>query len=169
MNDEQYRQAQAGLKGILGREQDSPDVSIGEIFPSVVKAEDAGLRRLASSSSPVLQQALAMEEKSDVALSLAKRDYLPDFSVGYMYQKRGPGFPDLYRLTLGATIPLYFWRKQTPAIEQAALEKEAAHAETFATRLSTMSDLQSQVIGLETDSPDHFGLQKWVDTAIPSY
>jgi outer membrane protein, heavy metal efflux system len=150
MNDEQYLQAQATLKGIVGREQDSPDVSIREISASVVKAEDAGLRELASKSSPVLRQALAMEEKSDVALSLAKKDYLPDFSVGYMYQKRGPGFSDLYQLTVGATIPLYFWRKQTPAVEQAALEKEAAHAETYASRLSTMSDLQSQIIGLET-------------------
>jgi outer membrane protein, heavy metal efflux system len=51
---------------------------------------------------------------------------------------------------VGATIPLYFWRKQTPAVEQAALEKEAAHAETYASRLSTMSDLQAQIIGLET-------------------
>jgi cobalt-zinc-cadmium efflux system outer membrane protein len=150
MNDEQYLQAQATLKGIVGREQDSPDVSIGEVSASVVKAEDAGLRELASKGSPVLRQALAMEEKSDVALSLAKKDYIPDFSVGYMYQKRGPGFPDLYQLTVGATIPLYFWRKQTPAVEQAALEKEATHAETYASRLSTMSDLQSQIIGLET-------------------
>jgi cobalt-zinc-cadmium efflux system outer membrane protein len=150
MNDEQYSQAQAGLKGLLGREQDSPDVPIGEVSASVVKAEDAGLRELASKSSPVLRRALAMEQKSDVALSLAKKDYIPDFSVGYMYQKRGPGFSDLYQLTVGATIPLYFWRKQTPAVEQAALEKEAAHAETYASRLSTMSDLQSQIIGLET-------------------
>jgi len=150
MNDERYLQAQATLKGLVGREQDSPDVPIGEISPSAVKTEDAGLRELAAKSSPFLRQALAMEEKSDIALSLAKKDYVPDFSVGYMYQKRGPGFSDLYQLTLGATIPLYFWRKQTPAVEQAVLEKEAAHAETYASRLSTMSDLQSQIIGLET-------------------
>ena len=37
-------------------------------------------------------------------------------------------------LTLGAKIPLYFWRKQTPAIEQAALEAESAREHTLATR-----------------------------------
>jgi cobalt-zinc-cadmium efflux system outer membrane protein len=150
MNDEQYLQAQAGLKGLLGREQDSPNVPIGEISASEVTAESGRLRELASTNSPAFRQALAMEQKSDLGLSLAKKDYIPDFTVGYMYQKRGSGFSDLYQLTVGATIPLYFWRKQTPAVEQAALEKEAAHAETYASRLSTMSDLQAQIIGLET-------------------
>ena len=150
MNDEQYRQSQASLKGLVGREQDSRDVAITEISPSELTAESAHLKDLASTNSPVFRQALAMEEKSDLAMALAKRDYIPDFSVGVMFQKRGPGFSDLYQLTVGATIPLYFWRKQTPAVEQAALEKQAAHAETCASRLSTMSDLQTQIIGLET-------------------
>jgi outer membrane protein TolC len=87
-----------------------------------------------------------MEDRSDAALAIARRDYIPDFNVSYAYQKRGPGFSDLYMLTLGVKVPLYFWRKQTPAVEQAALEKESVLEDSYSKRLSVLSDLQNQVI-----------------------
>jgi outer membrane protein, heavy metal efflux system len=93
-----------------------------------------------------------MQAQSDAALAIAKRDYVPDFNVGYAYQKTGPGFRDYYMLTLGMKVPLYFWRKQTPAVEQAALEKESTSADSYAKRLSVLSDLQNQIIALRTSS-----------------
>src|SRR5262249_19111139 len=89
---------------------------------------------------------------SAAALAVAKRDYIPDFNVGYAYQKTGPHMRDYYTLTLGMKVPLYFWRKQTPAVEQAALEKESASADSHSKQLSVLSDLQNQVIGLRTSS-----------------
>jgi cobalt-zinc-cadmium efflux system outer membrane protein len=52
--------------------------------------------------------------------------------------------------TVGLKIPLYFWRKQTPAVEQAALEKASLHAQTYATRLSVSSQVQNQWIAIQT-------------------
>jgi outer membrane protein TolC len=52
--------------------------------------------------------------------------------------------------TLGIKIPLYWWRKQTPAVEQAALEKDSSHAQTYAARLSVMSQVQNQWIAIQT-------------------
>jgi len=51
---------------------------------------------------------------------------------------------------VGLKIPLYFWRKQTPAVEQAALEKQSSHAQTYAARLSVTSQVQNQWIALQT-------------------
>jgi len=152
MNDEEFQQGQASLKAILGREQDSPNIEIGEITSSDIPMSDGQLRQLALAKSPTLQQASAMEGQSDAALAVAKRDYVPDFNVGYAYQKTGPGFRDYYMLTLGMKVPLYFWRKQTPAVEQAALEKESTSADSYAKRLSVLSDLQNQIIALRTTS-----------------
>ena len=93
MNDEQYLQAQAGLKGLLGREQDSPNVPIGEVSASEVTAESGRLRELASTNSPAFRQALAMEQKSDLGLSLAKKDYIPDFTSAICTRRGAQAFP----------------------------------------------------------------------------
>ena len=150
MNQEEFQQGQATLKAILGREQDSANIEIGELTPTNLTISDSRLRRLALANSPTLQQAHAMEAQSDAALAIAKRDYVPDFNVGYTYQKTGPGFRDYYMPSLGVKIPLYFWRKQTPAVEQASLEKESVLADSYSKRLSVLADLQNQVVALRT-------------------
>ncbi len=152
MNQEEFQQGQASLKAVLGREPDSPDVEIGEITPTSIAMPDLRLRQLALANSPVLQQAHAIQERSQAALAIAKRDYVPDFNVGYAYQKTGPGLRDYYMLSLGVRVPLYFWRKQTPALEQAVLEKQSTSADSYSKRLSVLSDLQNQLIALRTTS-----------------
>jgi outer membrane protein TolC len=136
--------AEAVLKAMLGREQDSPDIEIGEIAPTAMEIDPARLGERADESSAELRMARAMVESSADALELARRDYWPDFTVGYQYLKTGPGFRDYYMLTVGAKIPLYFWRKQTPAVEQAAAEKAAAENRLRSAWLETASDLRSE-------------------------
>ena len=152
MNEAEFQQGQASLKAILGRDQDSSEIEIGEITPTVFAVSDNQLRQLALANSPTLQQANAKEEESAAVLAIAKRDYVPDFNVGYGYQKTGPGFRDYYMLTLGMKVPLYFWRKQTPAVEQAALEKESTSADSYSKRLSVLSELQNQIVAFRTTS-----------------
>jgi outer membrane protein TolC len=152
MNQQEFEQGQANLKAILGREPDSPNIGIGDITPTNFSISESQLRQLALANSPILEQARATEEQSDAALAAARRDYIPDFNVGYEYQKTGPHMRDYYMLTLGMKVPLYFWRKQTPAVEQAALEKESAAADSSSKQLSVLADLQNQVIGLRTAS-----------------
>lgn len=147
---EQFGQEQVDLKAILGREQDSSDVQIGKVKPSTFTLSDPQLKHLALTASPALKQAEALEAKSEQSLKLAREGYIPDFSIAYMYQKTGARFPDYYTATLGIKVPLYFWRRQTPAINQAALEKESSRAQTFATKLSIVSQVQNQWIAIQT-------------------
>lgn len=147
---EEFGQAQADLKAILGREQDSPEIPIGSVKLTAFNLPDRELRALALDGSPQLKEAEAMEAKSELSLKLAREDYIPDFSVAYAYQKTGAKFPDYYMATVGVKVPLWFWRKQTPAVEQANLEKGSAHAQTYATRLSVLSQAQNQWIAIET-------------------
>ncbi len=147
---EEFGQAQADLKAILGREQDSSEIPIGSVKLTAFNLPDRELRALALDGSPQLKEAEAMEAKSEQSLRLAREDYIPDFSVGYAYQKTGAKFPDYYMATVGVKVPLWFWRKQTPAVEQADLEKGSAHAQTYATRLSILSQVQNQWIAVQT-------------------
>ncbi len=155
LNEEQttrqeLEQDQADLKEILGREQDSPSIQISDVKPTILNLDDRQLRKRALSASPVLKQAEILEQKSEQSLKLARQDYLPDFSISYMYQKTGARFPDYYMATVGLKVPLYFWRKQTPAIEQAALERDSSRAQTYAAKLSATSQVQNQWIAIQT-------------------
>ena len=124
MHHQEEDQEQLELKQLLGRDPDSRNIDIGDVEMTQLQLDSSELAQLADSGSPDLAADRAMEARSAEALKLAHQGYWPDFTVGYSYEKTGPGFNDYYMLSLGAKVPLYFWRKQTPAIEQAALEAE---------------------------------------------
>ncbi len=150
MNEQETGQRQAELKASLGRDPDSPDIEVGDIASSNLNFDSPQLQQLPIDRSPELKMAEAMEAGSADALKLARANYYPDLSVGYTYQKTGPGLRDYYMLTIGAKIPLYFWRKQTPAVEQAVLDNRAAHSETRARQLEVSSTARSQAIAIRT-------------------
>ncbi len=150
MHHQEEDQAQLELKQTLGRDPDSPNIDIGEIEATHLDLDPAELARLSDAGSPELAADRAMEARSADALKLAHQGYWPDFTVGYSYQKTGPGFRDYYMLNLGAKVPLYFWRRQTPAIEQAALEAESAREQTLSTRLEVSSAAESSLVAMRT-------------------
>ncbi|MBF6569522.1 MAG: TolC family protein [Candidatus Binataceae bacterium] len=144
----EMQQRQIDLKAVLGRDPDSPDITIGDLQPTPVHVTPAELESAVRSHSPEVGSDRAAEQRSEKALALARRGYLPDFNVGYAYEKTGPGFPDYYMLTLGAKIPLYFWRKQTPAIDQAGLELAAARSQTQAGELDMSASAADQLVAI---------------------
>ena len=150
MHHQEEDQAQLELKQILGRDPDSPNIEIGAVEATHLQLDTAELARLSDAGSPELAADRAMETRSTEALKLAHQGYWPDFTVGYSYQKTGPGFRDYYMLNLGAKVPLYFWRKQTPAIEQAALEAASAREQTRATQLQVSSVAESSLVAMRT-------------------
>ncbi|MGH7986160.1 MAG: TolC family protein [Candidatus Binataceae bacterium] len=147
---EEFGQAQADLKSLLGREQDSPEIPIENVKLTAFKLDRSRLHTLAMANSPEVKQARELEAKSADSLKLAREGYLPDFTIAYLYEKTGAAFPDYYMATIGVKIPLYFWRKQTPAIEQAGLEKGSAHAQTRAVKLSVLYQARNQLIAIRT-------------------
>jgi cobalt-zinc-cadmium efflux system outer membrane protein len=150
MHHQEEDQEQLELKRLLGRDPDSRNIEISDIEATHLQFDSSQLAQLAGSGSPDLAADRAMEARSAEALKLAHQGYWPDFTVGYSYEKTGPGFRDYYMLNVGAKIPLYFWRKQTPAIEQAAFEAESARAQTRATQLQVSSDAESSLVAMRT-------------------
>jgi outer membrane protein TolC len=150
MHHQEEDQAELELKQMLGRDSDSANIGIGEVEATHLQLDPSQLAQLADSGSPDLAADRAMEARSAEALKLAHQGYWPDFTVGYAYQKTGPGFRDYYMLNLGAKVPLYFWRKQTPAIEQAALEAESAREQARATQLQVSSFAESSLVAMRT-------------------
>jgi outer membrane protein TolC len=144
----EMQQRQADLKAALGRDPDSAIIAIGDIEPTRIDLTDSQLTRAVTDHSTALMMDRSAEARSEKALGLARKGYIPDFNLGYAYQKTGPGRRDYYMLTLGASIPLYFWRRQTPAIEQAELELFAARAQTRAHEVDAGASAQDQLIAI---------------------
>jgi outer membrane protein TolC len=143
-NDQQVEQKQAELKAALGRPVDSALVRIGDVAPTELKLRGSDLQAQASRSSPAINAQRALEQRASRKVARVRKDLLPDFSFQYMYQNTGKPFPDYYMATIGVKAPLYFWRKQVPALKQASLELEAARAQLHATELSVFADLGVQ-------------------------
>ncbi len=150
MQHQEEDQEQLQLKQLLGRDPDSRNIAIGDVEVTRLQLDSSQLANLAGSGSPELAADRAMEARSAEALKLAHQGYWPDFTIGYSYEKTGPGFRDYYMLNLGAKVPLYFWRKQTPAIEQAALEAESARNQTHASQLQVSADAESSLVAMRT-------------------
>jgi outer membrane protein TolC len=142
------QQRQTELKAALGRNLDSPNIVVGEVKPTRIEVTEGQLGQAVRDHSTDLMMDRAAEERSEKALSLARKGYIPDFTIGYSYQKTGPGLRDYYMLTVGAKIPLYFWRKQTPAVEQAALDLSAARSQIRARELDTSASAEDQLVAI---------------------
>jgi outer membrane protein TolC len=117
---EQRKQtAEARLNSLLYREPDSPVGKPEEIKPREFSHTIAELRELALANYPMLKAQRRKIDREQYGVQLAQKEFYPDVTVGFTYFNR-PGLPEMYGVNVGVTIPLYFWKKQRPAIAEAA-------------------------------------------------
>lgn len=99
------------------------------------------LASLAEANDPMLQREQSMVERNKVAVAMARKDYIPDLSVGYMYQQRS-GMPDMYGMQFSVNIPIFYKSKQREAVEQAKLEVASAEQGREARKLELAYELK---------------------------
>ncbi|HKC71616.1 MAG TPA: TolC family protein, partial [Terriglobales bacterium] len=124
--EQQRATAQARLNALMGRDSDvplPPAADIAAQSPLNYSLED--LYRLARENDPEYQRTQKMVERNQLALNLAHKDYLPDLSVGYMYQQR-PALPDMHGFTFSVNIPVFYRTKQREEVWQATEEELSA-------------------------------------------
>src|SRR5215469_14670782 len=86
MHHQEMRQLQANLKGLLDRDQASPDIVTEDLTVSSFKSSASDLLALVRQSNPQIQVDAKDISKQDAQLASAKREGKPDFELGYMYQ-----------------------------------------------------------------------------------
>lgn len=90
------------------------------------------LQRLAEKHNPFLHSWRITVQQSEQKISLARKEYLPDFSIELTYIQRevlwnGEGGTDLFSGMVGLTLPLYFWNKQARQVKETELDAQASH------------------------------------------
>jgi outer membrane protein TolC len=76
------------------------------------------LSTLIEENSPALKAADFMIERNKTALTLAKKEYFPDFVVKTGWFNRQT-FKDFWQAGVEIKVPLYFWRKQRSGVTEA--------------------------------------------------
>ncbi|MBS1850766.1 MAG: TolC family protein [Acidobacteria bacterium] len=123
--EQQRATSQARLNMLLAHAPESPLPSAEDLQPTPLQHSIEDLYRLAQQSDPGLQREQKMIARNQLAVDLARRDYYPDLSVGYMYQQR-PHMPDMHGMTFTVNIPVFYKDRQREEVRQATEERIAA-------------------------------------------
>lgn len=123
---QQRATAQARLNALLARDPDAALPPAADVSgPSTLSYSLEALYKLARENDPEYQRTQKMIERNQLAMNLAQKDYLPDLSVGYMYQQR-PAMPDMHGFTFTVNIPVFYKSKQREEVREAKEEELSA-------------------------------------------
>ncbi len=142
MHHRALAEAQAQIKRLVGRDQNSPDVVTEPINERALPVDAEELLRQAGEKNPEVAARKSMADRADKLVELSHKEFRPDFSVEYMYQNTDRRFRDYYLATFTVTLPNRSRRRAELA--QALEEKKAAEAALDTVRQRRLADVQEQ-------------------------
>lgn len=113
--EQERRSAQAEIGSLVARPftDEAEDL---KVFPFTDTIDE--LARAADANSPVLAKARKSVQRTEVAVNLARKDYYPDYTLSAGYFNMGAMAP-MYMLRADVSVPMFYGRKQRPAVAQA--------------------------------------------------
>ena len=101
---------------------------------------------LVEQASPLLQAQYKSVERGDQNIALARREFLPDFSVSAGGVRNETLKKNGYQVMLGIKVPLYYATKQREAVREALANREAAVQDAHAVRQELLFRIQDNVV-----------------------
>ena len=148
VNRQMTGEAQAELKRIVRRSQDSPDVVTEPLAATFLRQTSAQLLdAVRAQNADVLEQSASVT-RNEAAVMLAQKDFRPDFGVSFMYQNTGPAFPDYYMATFDVTFHRRAAREA--ALAEARVNVERAEDQRDAVLQDALADVQRQYVIAKT-------------------
>ena len=143
--------ARARLNTLLGRKPGSPLSVAGEhaVLGTLPQAES--LDDLALGSRPDLLAAQQAAERSHKEQALAKKAYVPDFTVsaGYMIQQPGSFARNAYMVEGSMNLPWLNHRRHDAEIAEATVEETEQDAELTEMRNAAFGQIQEALVEAE--------------------
>jgi cobalt-zinc-cadmium efflux system outer membrane protein len=149
MHHQLMGQAQAHLKGLLSRDQGSPDIVTEDLIETPLKRTSNELLATVQQSNPRIQVDASSVRQQDAQLASAKREGKPDFEVGYIYQNTDRKYRDYYMFTFDVRFP----RKRRVNAEVAeAMEKRSESQRTLDAHLQQqLAEVQEGYVKAASD------------------
>ncbi len=88
-----------------------------EMDPGEIPASLDQMLANARSHGPLMAREQKLVERDELAASLARKDYLPDYTVSAGYFNQG-SMPPMWQARVDFKLPAFFWRKQHAAVAE---------------------------------------------------
>jgi outer membrane protein TolC len=149
MHHQQMGEVQAHLKGLLSRDQGSPDILTEDLTESPLKRTSDELLAMVRQDNPQIQVDASSIRKQDAQLASAKREGKPDFDLGYMYQNTDRKYRDYYMFTFNVRFPR---RARVNAEIAEATEKRSESQQVLNAHLQQqLADVQEEYVKATSD------------------
>jgi cobalt-zinc-cadmium efflux system outer membrane protein len=116
--EQQKKTAQVRLNTLLFRDPEAPLAAPAPFERAKLAYTLEELYQKARQNDTGLQRDQRLIERDQYAVNLARKEYYPDFSVGYMYQNR-PRIPEMHGFTFTLNIPIFYKTKQREEVTEA--------------------------------------------------
>ena len=141
--------AEARLNSLLYREPESPLGVPAELKPRDFPYGLGQLNETAIANYPDLKAQRRKIEGAQYAIQLAKKEFYPDFSIGFTYANR-PAMPEMYGVNIGIKLPVYYAQKQRPALTEANASFEAEKRSLENTTTLLMFKIRDKYLAVTT-------------------
>jgi outer membrane protein TolC len=135
----------AKLNSLRLRPADSPIVPLGTVEKTDLNYSLEELTEKGVANSPEIRRQEQLIEQSQYAVNLARKDYYPDFRVGYDYQQR-PDLPDMHGFNVGINIPIFYKKKQREEVREATFTVESGKQSREAIRTAVLFQVKEQYL-----------------------
>jgi cobalt-zinc-cadmium efflux system outer membrane protein len=159
MFKQKIQSLEAMLNAALGREVNAP---LGG-RPEKLSYAPFGygldeLIKMSSEKYPLIKSREKMVGAAQAKVAMARKEFYPDFTLGANYFARSSQFPDMWSLTTTVNVPLYYKKKQEPAVLEAEASLLGAKKEVEAAKLMAASVLR-----------DNYSMVKTADSLMALY
>lgn len=141
--------AVAMLNALLNRPRETPVPPTLEFFdPRQFTFSLDSLAQAAFAQRPELRNMQSMAEMYQLSARLARKEYIPNFMLSFTHRR----MPDMMRNWDGMVsinLPIYFWRKQTPRVQEAEANYGMATANLQAMRNMVRFEVESAFLKVE--------------------
>lgn len=148
MNQQAAGEAQAEVKQILRRPQESDDIVAEPLVMTPLQQSAASLLGRVKEGSAEVRERAAMIRKGQAEVDIAQKEFRPDFGLGYMYQHTSSNFRDYYMATFDVKFPRR--KPREAALAEAKVNVERARLEEDAQMQEAAAEVQKQLVALRT-------------------
>ena len=132
--DQQKESLHAAINRLVNRPPSGPLGTPEEIHPTMLTIPLQELSQRADDFSPALLATAKNVDRSERSVSLAKRQYYPDFDVTALGLRNDRSNDNGYQVMVGIKIPLFYETKQKQGVREALASLEGAREDFTATR-----------------------------------
>lgn len=149
MHHQQMGQIQAHLKGLLSRDQGSPDIITEDLVATPLQRTSDELLAMVRQNNPQLQVDASSIRRRDAQVASAKREGKPDFEMGYLYENTDRKYRDYYMFTFDVRFPR---KKRVDAEIAEATEKRSESQQTLNAHLQQqLAEVQQEYVKAASD------------------